>query len=215
MQSWAGGRRAWRARARLAGAGVDVTVLEARKQLGGRAASFRDQASGQMMDICQHVLLGCCGEAIDFFSTIGSLGQVEFSGNLRFVSGDGRTLGIKSWPLPAPFHLLSSFLRSDYLSASEKFHISRVMLRLKSCEPQGSQSAGAFLKSLGCPESLIGSLLEPMLASALNEGCSAASAKYAKMVLVKSLMESRGGYRLGVPRAPLSRVLSEPAEHYL
>ena len=58
-------------------------------------------------------------------------------------------------------------------------------------------------------------MFEPMLASALNESCSAASARYARMVLVKSLMETTGGYRMGVPRAPLSQVVAEPASRYL
>ena len=194
---------------------MDVLVLEARKHLGGRAGSFRDAATGCTLDICQHILLGCCREAVDFFKCIGSLDQVEFSGDLRFISDTGKTLSINSSPLPAPFHMLPSFLRSDYLSAGEKFQLSRVLAGLKLHKPGKEQSARSFLESLSCPESLVNSMFEPMLASALNESCSAASARYARMVLVKSLMETRGGYRIGIPRAPLSQVLADPARRFL
>ncbi|HBI41230.1 MAG TPA: Carotene 7,8-desaturase, partial [Planctomycetales bacterium] len=48
------------AAAALAERGLPVTVLEARGRLGGRAGSFTDAASGQVLDACQHVSMGCC-----------------------------------------------------------------------------------------------------------------------------------------------------------
>jgi len=39
----------------LAPRGYRVTVLESRNRLGGRAGSFTDAATGQLIDACQHV----------------------------------------------------------------------------------------------------------------------------------------------------------------
>lgn len=62
---------------------------------------------------------------------------------------------------------------------------------------------------------LIDSLIGPVLVSALNEEPHEASASYARMVIMESLVKSRRGYRLGVPTVPLSELIEEPAEAYL
>src|SRR6516164_8511351 len=55
----------------LATRGFRVTLLEARDRLGGRAASFREAASGQLVDACQHVSMGCCTNFLHFCRTVG------------------------------------------------------------------------------------------------------------------------------------------------
>ena len=50
----------------LAGRGCRVTILESRPRLGGRASSFTDPVSGQLVDACQHVSMGCCTEFARF-----------------------------------------------------------------------------------------------------------------------------------------------------
>ena len=57
-----GGLAGLAAAARLATTGHRVTVLESRQRLGGRAGSFTDPHSGQLVDACQHVSMGCCTE---------------------------------------------------------------------------------------------------------------------------------------------------------
>src|SRR5207249_2994028 len=54
----------------LESVGIRVTLLEARKSLGGRAGSFEDPQTGEQLDNCQHVLLGCCTNLIDFYHRI-------------------------------------------------------------------------------------------------------------------------------------------------
>src|SRR5437870_4771607 len=54
----------------LESAGINVTLLEARRILGGRAGSFEDPQTGELLDNCQHALLGCCTNLIDFYKRI-------------------------------------------------------------------------------------------------------------------------------------------------
>src|SRR5208282_129885 len=66
-----GGLAGMAAAVALESAGQVVTLIEARKTLGGRAGSFEDPQTGEILDNCQHVLLGCCTNLLDFYRRIG------------------------------------------------------------------------------------------------------------------------------------------------
>ena len=199
----------------LVDAGLDVILLEARDRLGGRAHSFREKTTGALIDNCQHVILGCCEAAIGFLTRIGSIGLVEFSEEIEFVGENGKRLRIGGSRLPPPLHLLPSVMRSDYLPAFDKLRLAGVMAGLAARAPGNAPSAEDYLRSLGCSDALLSGLFEPILISALNERAAEASAQYARFVLTRSLLQGRGSYALGVPRAPLSQVVGEPAAAYL
>src|SRR5258708_12538719 len=55
----------------LAPEGFHVTLVEARGRFGGRAGSFTDAATGQLIDACQHVSMGCCTNFAHFCRTVG------------------------------------------------------------------------------------------------------------------------------------------------
>ena len=74
----------------LARAGVSVTLLERRPFPGGRAFSFKDQATGQVLDNGQHVLLGCCQETVNLLDDLGLDEAVYFQKSLDLpVFSDG------------------------------------------------------------------------------------------------------------------------------
>jgi len=192
-----------------------VLVLEAKRHLGGRAHSFVDKSSGIEIDNCQHVLLGCCSAAKDFLAKIGSIDRVRFYEDIRLVDPDGRSLTVKSSPLPAPVHLLPSVLLSNYFSANEKIELAKALTRIASNRAESSESAAGYLKRLGCSQKLMARLLDPILIAALNEQAEDSSAHFARMVIIESLLKSRCGYRMGIPDGPLSQIITGPAERYL
>ena len=51
--------------------GFRVTLLERKSIPGGRASSFFAQDSGEEVDNCQHVLMGCCTNLQDFYRRAG------------------------------------------------------------------------------------------------------------------------------------------------
>src|SRR5262245_60623940 len=78
------------AAAALAERGYRVVVLESRNRCGGRAGSFRDAGTGQVIDACQHVSMGCCTNLAHFCQTVGIAGFLRRQPALFFMTPDRR-----------------------------------------------------------------------------------------------------------------------------
>ncbi len=126
-----GGLAGLAAAAALVGRGFAITLYETRRQLGGRATSFRDSVSGELVDHCQHVSMGCCTNLADFCRRTALADQFRRDRQLHFFGPDGRRYDFAAtrW-LPAPLHLGPAFLRLGYLSLGERLGVARAMLRL-------------------------------------------------------------------------------------
>src|SRR5215471_19797068 len=111
------------AAAALAERGFEVTIYESRGRAGGRASSFHDTASGQLVDTCQHVSMGCCTNLAHFCRTVGIAHLLQPQPCLYFMTPDRRVSRFGADLLPAPLHLARSFLRAHYLTAREKLRI--------------------------------------------------------------------------------------------
>ena len=101
-----GGLAGIAASASLARADWDVTLIEARSSLGGRAFSFEDAQSGRVLDNGQHVIVGACTNLIDFLETIGVRHLWHLQPRLDVAVYDrGRRLGrLYGISAPAPLH---------------------------------------------------------------------------------------------------------------
>src|SRR5690348_4589915 len=104
-----GGLAGLAATAALAPRGFRVTLLESRNRLGGRASSFNDSATGQLIDTCQHVSMGCCTNLAHFFRTLKIDQLIEPQPCLYFMTPDRRVSRFQAGPWPAPLHLFRSF----------------------------------------------------------------------------------------------------------
>src|SRR5277367_6620104 len=85
-----GGLAGLAAAAALAPHGFQVTLVESRGRLGGRASSFQDAGSGQLVDTCQHVSMGCCTEFARFCREVGISQLLQTQPLLEFMTADGR-----------------------------------------------------------------------------------------------------------------------------
>src|SRR6204780_2672565 len=113
----------------LAEAGFRVRLLEKRPHLGGRAASYV-LPSGEHIDNCQHVTLGCCTNLEDFYRRVGAADQIRFFDRLLFAAPDGQRGAIASGALPPPLHMASSFLSFPLLGWADKSAIARALLTI-------------------------------------------------------------------------------------
>src|ERR1700704_653935 len=95
----------------LAGSGATRRVLEARRFLGGRATSYEIGTgdNAETIDNCQHILLRCCVNLLDFYRRLGVENQIRFYRDFIFIEPGGRRSELKAGMLPAPAHFAGFF----------------------------------------------------------------------------------------------------------
>ena len=88
-----------------------VTLLERRGVLGGRASSYRDASSGEDVDNGTHLMIGAYADTLDLVRRAGAADLLLEQENLRIDYVDDRGLtALDCPPLLAPLHLLAGLL---------------------------------------------------------------------------------------------------------
>ena len=210
-----GGLAGLAAAVRLADAGVAVTLVEGSGRLGGRATSHRDPVSGELIDNCQHVLLGCCTNLLDFYQRLGVAETIEWHRCLYFVDRSGCESRLEAVDLPAPLHLAPALWRLGTLAPADKLAISRGMwaiLRMSPAErvDTGHMSFGDWLQQHHQPPAAIDRFWDLVIVSALNQRAESACCAHALQVFAQGFLSHPRAYQVGVPRCPL-RHLYDPA----
>ncbi len=193
----------------LADSGFAVTLFERRPYLGGRASSYQHPGTGEVVDNCQHVLLGCCTNLVDFYRRLGVEDKIRWYERLTFLEPGGRASIIEPSRLPAPLHTAPAFLRADCLGLSDKLAIAGAMAALAPATPRDTgESFLKWLRRHGQTERAIERFWKTVLVSALNEDIDLVSVPYAAQVVRESFLKSAAAGRMGVPTVPLSDLYS-------
>lgn len=213
-----GGLAGLSAAAALAGKGLPIELYEGRRRLGGRATSFYDSASGEWIDHCQHVGMGCCTNLTDFCRRAGLAQYFRRGKVLHFFGPAGRChrLSASRW-LPAPVHLAPGLLKLGYLSFGERISVARAMLRLawKHPDDDDSTTIGQWLVRQGQSRRAIELFWSVVLVSALGEELDRASLAYARKVFVDGFLAARTAYEIDVPCVPLGELYGERLQAWL
>ncbi len=198
----------------LADAGFRVTLFERRPYLGGRASSYQHPGTGEIVDNCQHVLLGCCTNLLDFYRRAGVENKIRWYQKLTFLEPGGRASVIGPSALPAPLHTALSFLRADCLSFGDKLAIGRAMAVLAPSTPEDrGESFLDWLKRHGQTEQAIERFWKTILISALNEDLDQVSVPYAAQVVRESFLKSAAAGVMGIPTVPLTELYSTAGDY--
>lgn len=217
-----GGLAGLSAAVRLADLGIGVTVLEARPHLGGRAYSFRDEASGEIVDNGQHAMMGCYKHTLDFFDRIGASAKIRRQSDLRVAMvhqrrGAGTIAGA---PLPSPLHTLAGILRYRLLERSERLHAllggARLMaMQRKSDARLRSLTVEQLLVRLGQSENARQSFWYPVAIATLNELPERACAAPFAEVLARAFFGSRADSQFILPKVGLSELYTDDARRFI
>lgn len=199
--------------AALSEAGFEVEVFEARAFPGGRATSYPWTAPGEepvLIDNCQHVLLRCCTNLLDFYQRVGVDHLIRFYPEYYFLEPGGRLSVLRRGSLPAPLHFAGSFFALEFLSAVDKWAIARA-LGAASREYRRRNDLGAItmLEWLGekrQTERAIERFWRQVLVSALNEDLDRIAACHGLQVIYLGFLAARDSYEMGVPAVPLRQL---------
>lgn len=138
---------------------------------------------------------------------MGVADKIKFYDRLVLQDPQGRRGSLRAGMLPAPLHLMGSFVTFAPLSVKDKLAIGRAMLAIfrSKGEPKelstGEQSVSMleWLKRKGQTERGIERFWRAVLVSALSEELDRIDARYGLQVFWKSVLATRKGYLMGVP----------------
>jgi squalene-associated FAD-dependent desaturase len=200
----------------LVNRGLRITLLESRPRLGGRASSFQDPATSELVDNCQHVSMACCTNLADFCRRVGIDTLFRRERELLFLDGAGGLSRFRAGRLPAPFHLAGSFLRARFLSVSDKVRLAYGLAWLACCrDERAGESFESWLMRHGQAHRVIKLFWETVLVSALNERVSQIDVGYARKVFLDGFLRNRDGFQLEIPVVPLGELYGKRLESWL
>lgn len=198
-----GGLAGLSAAAALGSAGFDVELLESRPFPGGRATSFAH--GSEVIDNCQHVLLRCCANLLDFYRRLGVVSEIRFHDRIAYLEPGGRASYLRGGSL-------ASFLGLRFLSPADKLSVARglIALRRELGRPGlDDMPMGAWLEEKRQTPMAIRRFWSPILVSAINEELGRMAAAHAFQVFALGLFSGRAGSRMGVPTVPLASLYAE------
>jgi squalene-associated FAD-dependent desaturase len=203
-----GGLAGLAAAAALGGAGHSVRVFESRPYLGGRATSY--EAGSETIDNCQHILLGCCVNLLDFYTRLGVAEDIKFYRDYVLIEPGGRRSLLRAGIFPAPLHFTGSLLALRFLNWSEKLAVIRGMLAIRREYPQRDDleriSMQQWLEEKHQPPRAIERFWRQVLVSAISEELDRMAAIYGFQVFRLGFMARSDAFDMGVPVVPLGHL---------
>ena len=198
----------------LADAGYRVQLLERRPYLGGRASSYEHPGTGEVIDNCQHVLIGRCTALIDLYRRLDAQNAIRWYDQFTFLTPGGEPTVIQPSFLPAPFHSSLAFLGAPAFSLPDKLAIARGLSSfLRRLPPDTDEDFLHWLRRHGQTRRAIDRFWKPVLVSALNEELDRISVHYAAKVFRESFLLSPQAGRMGIPAIPLSELYGRAVDY--
>ena len=213
---------------RLSARGARVLVLEARSRLGGRATSFPDRETGEVVDNGQHILLGAYRDTLAFLREIDAADGAKLAPRLdvTMVDRSGQVSRLSCPDLPPPLHLIAGVFEWDAVSWSDRLAILQmarpIRLARRELEPGARQIAASpgetvenWLIRNGQTPRLREMLWQPLALAALNQPASHAAAPPFARVLAEMFGPDSRAAAVAVPSMPLHMLFGEPARAFV
>ena len=217
-----GGLSGLSAAVELASLGFPALLLEAHQYLGGRTRSFVDDATGDVVDNGQHLMMGCYKETRRLLRTIGADHLAKLQPNLHIdFLHPARGFSSLSCPsLPAPLHVLAGLLGLKSLSFNDRLKLTRVGVELLrnpgDVENElEEKTVDEWLTSLGQPPENRKYLWDVIAIGSLNDDPKVVSALLFYRVLRAAFLGQRQNSAMLVPTVGLSELFVEPSVRYL
>ncbi len=195
--------------------GYQVRLVESRPRLGGRASSITDPTTGELIDNCQHVNMGCCTGFQKLCRLTGTSQFLTNEKRLHFIGLDGRINVLKNSLLPAPAHLAISFAQLSYLTWQEKRALAVALLRLKRANRPASGAFIDWLKTQKQSCNTIDRFWNVVLVSALSEDLDRIDFYHARKVFLDGFLRGRNAWKVQLLKIPLGEFYDRHLQNWL
>lgn len=202
--------------------GYQVTLIEKRPFLGGRAFSFYSHETDSEVDNGQHVFMGCCTYYIDFLRALGAYGEAFLQESLHAeVELDGRRGALSSMPALGPLHLIPSFLKYPHLGISDKIRAAYGLVRAgvtdrhKNSRLLDSETFYDWLKRHKQSEKTIQNFWNLIILPTLNDDVRSVNADMALKVIKEGLLKRPVDAAIGYARIGLSSLAGLPGQRFI
>ena len=206
----------------LAAAGKRVTVLEKRPVLGGRAYSYTDQTTGEVIDNGQHAMMGCYTEMFRFLDRIGATDKLAIQPGLRVDMLDpDRGAGVISCPpLPNPLHMGAGVLGYRLLGVADRVRVLagglRLLLMKRRHDPRLAElTVDGALDLLGQSREARRAFWHPVAIATLNDDPAIASADLLAEVVVRAFFAGKDAARFVLSKVGLSDLYTTDARRFI
>jgi len=200
--------------------GRKVCLLEQRQYAGGRAYSFPDPVSGEIVDNGQHLMMGCYHATQRYLRSIGTEHLALLQPVLRIAflcPGEDKAV-LSCLRLPAPFHVLSGLLRFNAIPLWERFQMLKVgfaLIRPPNESQLDALTADEWLTQLNQSDRSRKFLWDVITIGALNNHPRNVSALMLFRVLHAAFFGQKKNASLLIPSVGLSELFVDPAVKFL
>lgn len=197
--------------------GWQVTMVEERGFIGGRARSFTHAETETVIDNGQHVMMGAYSASHQILSELGTAYLLEKQPALRvaFVRKNGKQAVLNAAWLPGQAGMAAGLLALTSIPMSARLACLSLATRILTQKIQtNNQTCAEFLSSQRQPYLAIKNFWEPLILATLNAPISVVDARLLVNVLRLAFLGGREAASLWIPTVGLSALL-EPFGQWL
>jgi len=213
-----GGWAGLAAAVRLSRHGFKVSVLEASRQLGGRARAVK---FGQNhVDNGQHIMLGAYSQLLRLLEEIGVREKdvlKRISLDLKFGNSRNTYFHLRTFNLPSPSNLFFGLLGARGLNFIDRVAIIRAVLRMRLVNFRMAKDLPLkeYLYQSGQTSNTIDFLWEPLCISVLNTPIESASTELFLNVIRDAFFGKKSDSDMLLPLGHLNTFFPDPAMEYI
>jgi len=198
---------------------IKVTLLESTPKLGGRAYSFTEQKSNDIIDNGQHILMGCYSDTLHFLKLIGAKENFIYQNSLRvnFLTKEGMQVRLNSFTPIYPLNLLFALLNFKVITFAERLSLLKFVIKLPFISHQKllDKNVRDWLKEEKQSDDTIKSLWEIIAVGALNTNIDKASAFMFREILMKIFFSGNFASTIILPKYGLSDAYVKNAQEFI
>jgi hydroxysqualene dehydroxylase len=217
-----GGLSGLSAAVELSAVGRKVLLLEQHRHCGGRTHSFRDAATGSIVDNGQHLMMGCYHATRRFLRLIESdhLASLQPALRIKFLRVSQNTIHFACARLPAPLNLLSGLVGFSAIPFKDRLKMLMVAKELISTTPEKELeldrlTVEEWFSELGQSDTSRKYLWDVITIGALNNHPKNVSALMLFRVLRAAFLGKSENASLLIPRSGLSELFVDPAVQFI